>query len=64
MSNEDAELLRSCKAASDPVNQVLQFESLRAQGWTNNDLPHWDMRRWEYSETKNVFVVILKCPMS
>lgn len=62
MSNEDAELLRSCKAASDPVNQVLQFESLRAQGWTKNDLPHWDMRRWEYSETEKRFCCYFEMP--
>lgn len=49
MSKEDAEQLSAYKGTSSPVNQVTTFETLREQGWTQNDLPHWDMRNWKVS---------------
>lgn len=62
MSNEDAELLSSYSGTVNPVNQVLQFESLRAQGWTQNDMPHWDMRSWEHSKTEKRFCCYFEMP--
>lgn len=62
MSNDDAELLSDYRGSASPVNEVLQFESLRAQGWTYNDMPHWDMRRWEYSKTEKRFCCYFEMP--
>ncbi|KTC85808.1 FAD-dependent oxidoreductase [Legionella drozanskii] len=62
LSNEDAELLRSYNSKANPVNTVLQFESLREQGWTMNDIPHWDIRRWEYSEKEKRFCCYFEMP--
>ncbi|QDP71965.1 hypothetical protein FOG18_04955 [Legionella israelensis] len=60
MSPEDAELLST--SSSSRVNEVKQFEKLRAQGWTQNDMPHWDMRRWDFIGKKTRFSCYFEMP--
>ncbi|WP_347251863.1 FAD-dependent monooxygenase [Legionella sp.] len=52
MNQEDAELLSGYRGSHSAINEVKRFEELRAQGWTQNDMPHWDMRRWSFSGGK------------
>ncbi len=52
MSEEDAKELSSFSGTESIVNEVRGREALRSQGWDLNDIPAWDMKRWQLSGGK------------